>query len=217
MAPTNLAAKLKIKPNHRVLVLGADAERLGDLPSGAHASSSGKGPFDVVVAFIDNQKALKKLADKAIAATRDGGVLWLAYPKTTSGVVTDMTRDKGWEPVKSAGWGPVALASLDDVWAALWFKPEGAVKRKAGSVLAPAAASKKSAPKRPTKPPADLLAAIAKSTKANATWGVLAPSHVREYVDWIESAKLAETRARRLTQAIEMLEKGVRDRNAKYR
>ncbi|MCB1566811.1 MAG: YdeI/OmpD-associated family protein, partial [Xanthomonadales bacterium] len=42
-----------------------------------------------------------------------------------------------------------------------------------------------------------------------------APSHQREYVDWITEAKREETRQRRLAQAIEWLAEGKR-RNWKY-
>ena len=44
----------------------------------------------------------------------------------------------------------------------------------------------------------------------------LAPSHHNEYIRWIEEVKRPETRARRLTQTIELLAAGVRDRNKKY-
>nr|MCU0682240.1 YdeI/OmpD-associated family protein [Polyangiaceae bacterium] len=59
--------------------------------------------------------------------------------------------------------------------------------------------------------------ALAKQPEANATWQQLAPSHVREYVGWLDEAKRPETRARRVEQALTMLANGVRDRNARYR
>lgn len=67
----------------------------------------------------------------------------------------------------------------------------------------------------PTQPPADLAAALKKNARARATFEGLSPSHKREYVEWITEAKRDETRARRLTQAIEMLAEG-KTRNWKY-
>ena len=78
------------------------------------------------------------------------------------------------------------------------------------------------APRAPRKPapkavtvPADLAAAFKKSKKAQAGFDALSPSHKREYLEWITEAKGAETRARRLAQAIEWMAEG-KSRNWKY-
>lgn len=71
------------------------------------------------------------------------------------------------------------------------------------------------APKKPLPVPADLKAALAKSAKAKAGWERLSPSHRREYIEWITSAKQAETRTRRLTKAIAQVAQG-KSQNWKY-
>ena len=63
--------------------------------------------------------------------------------------------------------------------------------------------------------PPDLIAALKKNRKAQATFDAFAPSHKREYVDWITEAKRPETRARRLAQAVEWMAEG-KPRNWKY-
>lgn len=63
-------------------------------------------------------------------------------------------------------------------------------------------------------PPA-LLAAIAKNREAAATWKGFAPSHKREYAEWVADAKRDETRDRRIAQAVEWIAEG-RQRNWKY-
>jgi len=75
-------------------------------------------------------------------------------------------------------------------------------------------ASRKPAPKTVTIP-ADLAAAFKNSKKARAGFDALSPSHKREYLEWITEAKGAETRARRLAQAIEWMAEG-KSRNWKY-
>jgi len=75
-------------------------------------------------------------------------------------------------------------------------------------------ASRKPAPKTVTIP-ADLAAAFKKSKKAQVGFDALSPSHKREYLEWIAGAKAAETRARRLAQAIEWMAEG-KSRNWKY-
>ena len=74
---------------------------------------------------------------------------------------------------------------------------------------------KAAAPKPPPETPPDLLAALAKNRKARTTFEAFAPSHRREYVEWITEARRDETRARRLAQTVEWLAEGKR-RNWKY-
>jgi uncharacterized protein YdeI (YjbR/CyaY-like superfamily) len=79
-------------------------------------------------------------------------------------------------------------------------------------------ASKKKAVKRAAaavKVPAYFLAALRRNTKARETFAAFPPSHQREYVDWIDSAKTDETRQRRLTTALEWIASG-KSRNWKY-
>jgi uncharacterized protein YdeI (YjbR/CyaY-like superfamily) len=73
--------------------------------------------------------------------------------------------------------------------------------------------------KRKPKPalsvPADLKAALAKNKKAGKAFEAFAPSHRREYIEWITEAKREATRATRLKTAIEWIAEG-KARNWKY-
>jgi uncharacterized protein YdeI (YjbR/CyaY-like superfamily) len=69
--------------------------------------------------------------------------------------------------------------------------------------------------KPPVRLPADLAAALRKNAKAKATYQAFAPSHRREYVEWITEAKQEATRARRLATAVEWMAAG-RQRHWKY-
>jgi hypothetical protein len=74
-------------------------------------------------------------------------------------------------------------------------------------------------PKRAPKPeapvPTELAAALSKHKKAKAVFDAFAPSHRREYIEWIAEAKRDETRAKRVEQAIEWIAEG-KQRNWKY-
>ncbi len=74
-------------------------------------------------------------------------------------------------------------------------------------------------PKAPKKPPArvpaELKAALAKNQQALATFTAFAPSHKRDYIEWIVSAKRPETRATRLKTAIAWMAEG-KTHNWKY-
>ncbi len=63
--------------------------------------------------------------------------------------------------------------------------------------------------------PIDFASALGGSAAAAATFDALAPSHRREYLEWIVEARRAETRARRIVQAVEWLAQG-KKRNWKY-
>lgn len=63
--------------------------------------------------------------------------------------------------------------------------------------------------------PAEFAEALAGATVAKAALEAFAPSHRREYVEWISEAKRAETREKRIAQAIEML-RGGKKLNWKY-
>jgi uncharacterized protein YdeI (YjbR/CyaY-like superfamily) len=72
-------------------------------------------------------------------------------------------------------------------------------------------------PRPPLPVPQELAAALklAKNKKARAVFEGFSPSHRREYVEWIDEAKRAETRARRVAQTIAWLAEG-KPRNWKY-
>lgn len=74
-------------------------------------------------------------------------------------------------------------------------------------------------PKKPAKkelpiPPA-LAAALKKNKKAATTFENFAPSHRREYIEWINEAKTEDTRNRRVETTIEWVAEG-KGRNWKY-
>lgn len=75
-------------------------------------------------------------------------------------------------------------------------------------------ATKKPAPKPDLAMPEDFAAAL-RNAKVRAAFDALAPGYRREYIEWIEEAKRADTRARRLQQAVEWIAQG-KPRNWKY-
>lgn len=90
--------------------------------------------------------------------------------------------------------------------------PDAAILRavKVAVVLNAAGERPKRVTKRkpPPKAPAWLAAALKKDAKARATWSRLTPGRQREYVEWLAGAKRAETRERRLAQALAWLGAG---------
>jgi len=73
----------------------------------------------------------------------------------------------------------------------------------------------KPAARSPVVVPDDLAAALKKHRKAASAFEAFSPSQRREYIEWLTEAKRADTRARRLAQAIEWIGEG-KTRNWKY-
>ncbi len=122
-----LARKLQIKSGMSILVLNAPEgfeTLLMPLPDDATLATSGAGPFDVVHCFAKSSAEVTRYAPVALAALRPGGMLWFAYPKGSSGVRTDLSRDSGWSVVADQGWEGVRQIAIDDVWSALRFRPD---------------------------------------------------------------------------------------------
>jgi uncharacterized protein YdeI (YjbR/CyaY-like superfamily) len=71
------------------------------------------------------------------------------------------------------------------------------------------------APKPPVEAPAEFTAALKKNKAANVAYAAFSPSCKREYAEWIADAKRAETRERRIAQAVEWIGEG-KQRNWKY-
>jgi hypothetical protein len=129
MGDEALPRKLGVKPGQRLCVLGAPegyAERLGAPGAVALGADAGE-VFDLVHLFVRDRAALQRASQAAIAAVRPGGRLWVSYPKRSSKVPTDLTRDVGWEPLVGAGWVAVTQVSVDEVWSALRFRPAAEV------------------------------------------------------------------------------------------
>jgi len=79
----------------------------------------------------------------------------------------------------------------------------------------PPRAPKRRERKAPPDVPDDLAAAWRRNAAARRGYEALAPGQQREYVEWITEAKRAETRARRVAQAIDWLTEG-KSKNWKY-
>jgi hypothetical protein len=126
MAKAKLAKKLRIQPGQRMLILNSPRgflESLGDLPEGVSISESPEGKFGFVHLFVRNSAQLSDKVPAAIEAVEYDGLLWISYPKRSSKVETDLTRDILWELMTDTGLRPVTQVSIDDVWSALRFRP----------------------------------------------------------------------------------------------
>ncbi len=130
MADTSLAKKLLIKPGYKVLLLNAPQgyrELLNHLPEGVTISEKADGEYDVVQLFTPQKTDLEANAQAAMQAVKKGGLLWIAYPKQTGKIKSDLNRDIGNAIVAEMGWQGVAMISIDGTWSAMRFRPANEV------------------------------------------------------------------------------------------
>ena len=59
---------------------------------------------------------------EVIAHLVEDGFLWIAYPKRSSKVKTDLSRDLFWEILLSHGYRAVTHVYIDPVWTAMRFR-----------------------------------------------------------------------------------------------
>lgn len=119
---TPLAKKLGIKEGARVLVTGAPSDfSLDDWPVGAKVAKSGKGPFDVALVFVREARALERAFATAAAALTPEGGLWIAWPKKSSGVATDVTEDVLRDVLLVTGFVDNKVCAIDATWSGLRF------------------------------------------------------------------------------------------------
>jgi hypothetical protein len=78
--------------------------------------------------FVQNKADIDAHIGKAVAAVRTGGILWVAYPKKSGSIKTDISRDHGWEALKALDWHGVTQIALDDTWSALRMRPRDEIK-----------------------------------------------------------------------------------------
>ena len=93
---TPLAKKLGIKEGHRIAFASAPAGfqgLIGDLPGDVTVKSRAIGPLDVIVFFTKSRAELERRLPALGRAMDPAAGLWIAWPKRSSGVATDMTED----------------------------------------------------------------------------------------------------------------------------
>jgi hypothetical protein len=90
--------------------------------------------IDFALVFAVNENQLNGILHDVMPALKDDSKLWIASPKTTSKIVTDLCRECSWNKLTAAGYESVNQVTLDHVWSATRFEKQD-VKRPRRSVL----------------------------------------------------------------------------------
>jgi len=116
--------KLGIKPGFRIFSAGAPsayADIVGKLPADVTMASSAKASLDMVHLFATESKGLAaKLRDYRKAIAPDD-MIWVSWPKKSSGVVSDLTDVVVRDTALPLGLVDIKVCAIDDTWSGLKF------------------------------------------------------------------------------------------------
>jgi hypothetical protein len=118
---TPLARKLGVGDDADVLLDGApDGFDLGDVPGGARVSHrAGSGPYHVIVCFCPDRARLESRWRELHPLTTTAGALWIAWPKRSSGMITDLDENGVRGHALANGRVDVKVCAIDEVWSGL--------------------------------------------------------------------------------------------------
>ena len=124
-AAAALAKKLKLQPGLRAAVIGAPpgyVERLAAVDE-LTLSTTLDGRFDWIQVFVRTTAELADVVKPITTAIEPTGRVWICYPKGSSKIQTDLTRDKGWQPLDGGDLMWLSLVSIDETWSAFGLRP----------------------------------------------------------------------------------------------
>lgn len=121
---TPLLKKLGVKPSFRIALIGAPKnfkEELGALPATAKFVSPTGDSLNLILAFVSSEKELRMKFAPLAAKLQKDGMLWVAWPKKSSGVVTDLTFNNVQRIGLDAGLVDVKICAVNEIWSGLKF------------------------------------------------------------------------------------------------
>jgi len=121
---TPLPKKLGIKPGFRVHLQEAPAEVRAELNAELAACeivSAGKLPIDFAMVFTKSEAALTKDFKRFARQLAPAGMLWISWPKKSSGVTTDVDENIVREIGLTVGLVDVKVCAVTEVWSGLKF------------------------------------------------------------------------------------------------
>ena len=121
---TPLVKKLGIKEGSRVALVNAPENfqtDLGELPADVKFVKSTTKSLDLILFFVLSERILARDFAKLSTRLTSNGMIWIAWPKKSSGVTTDLTFERVQRIGLDAGLVDVKICAIDDTWSGLKF------------------------------------------------------------------------------------------------
>lgn len=203
----SLIKKLRLQESEVFILKLPDAVKDSFVGVDYKKTLSGRGNIDQVVLFAKDIKALEDHMPKLLPRLTNEALLWVAYPKKSGSIKSDITRDTGWDALMGKGYDPVMQIAVNEDWSALRFKKTELIGPKLRDI--PMTERKIEGidfVNRKVTLPKDAVEALKPYKELSALFKQMSFSHQKEHVEAIVTAKKPETRARRINKMIEMLE-----------
>ena len=121
---TPLAKKLGIKEGSRIGLVNAPQGfkfELGPLPDGVTFVTRITNSLDIILFFVLKERELARDFTKLAGKLVPNGMIWIAWPKKSSGVATDLSFDRVQRIGLDGGLVDVKICAVDDTWSGLKF------------------------------------------------------------------------------------------------
>jgi hypothetical protein len=121
---TPLPKKLGVKESARVRVFDMPADVRSELKESlAHCEmlQDGKAHADFMMLFVKSKSELSAKFAPIAKQLAPAGMLWISWPKKSSGVATDLSEDVVRKIGLAAGLVDVKVCAVTDVWSGLKF------------------------------------------------------------------------------------------------
>ncbi|HXJ90259.1 MAG TPA: DUF3052 domain-containing protein [Candidatus Binatia bacterium] len=121
---TPLTKKLGIKDGFRVSLVSAPEEVIAELKASlekCEKARDARTPLDFAMIFITSSAALRKEFSRLAEALNAAEMLWVSWPKKSSGMATDLNENIVREIGLAAGLVDVKVCAVTDVWSGLKF------------------------------------------------------------------------------------------------
>lgn len=206
----SLAQKLRIKEGNKLYAMNAPEsfnKQLGELPPAVKFATKIE-TCNQIHWFVLNKNQFNKELKLVLDSLKNEMICWIYFPKGSSGIQTDLTRDKGWDELTNQNekytW--LTLISFDDTWSAFGFRLKTDSDKKKEITQKPREIFNYiDAATKTVHIPEDLAKAFAKNKQAKIIFDKLPFTHRKEYVEWIITAKKIETRLKRVEGTMEKL------------
>ena len=165
--------------------------------------------IDFALVFAVSHHQLRTILGEVIPALHENAKFWIAYPRSTSKIVTDLNRECSWDCIRTVGFDSVDEITLDHCWTAVRFRktPVKSMSRVSNTMYS---TSQTINYQSAVATPNEFEKELKRSKVAHRFFEALSHSHQKEYVSWITNAKREDTRSRRMEVAIDKLIAGKR-------
>jgi hypothetical protein len=123
MSDKPVAERLQVKGERRLAVIGASPAL--DRLVGAKKARAEPAQADVVLLFVADRARFDAQLPPLLKKMRKEAILWVAYPKLTSELAADLSRDVIHGLAPKHGLDTVSQIAIDADWSALRLKRIG--------------------------------------------------------------------------------------------